>query len=52
MPSELIWIVITSVLTVASVVFQPARVLAIPFATVVVLIAIFWAARRAAEREE
>jgi hypothetical protein len=51
-PAEFWGIVVTSLLTVGTVLWQPARVLAIPLATVVVMIAIFWAARRAAERED
>ncbi len=52
MSTELKWSIITIVLTALTFVFQGARVLTIPFAFVLILIWIFWAARVAAEREE
>jgi uncharacterized membrane protein YqjE len=52
MPSELKGIVVTLVMLVLTFVFPRARVLTIPLFFVLVLIAIFWSARRGAEREE
>jgi len=51
-PSELKGLVGTAVLLALTFVFPRARVLTIPFFFVFVLIAIYWSARRAAEREE
>jgi hypothetical protein len=50
--SELKGILGTLVLMALTFVFPRARVLTIPFFFVFVLIAIYWSARRAAEREE
>jgi hypothetical protein len=52
MPSELKGIVGTAVLIALTFVFPRARVLTIPLFFVLVLIAIYWSARRHAEREE
>lgn len=52
MPSELKGIIVTAVLLVLTFVFPRARVLTIPFFFVLVIVALFWSARRAAEREE
>ena len=52
MPSELKGIALTTVLIVLTFVFPRARVLTIPLVFVLILIALFWSARRAAEREE
>jgi hypothetical protein len=52
MPAELKGIIATTVLIVLTFVFPRARVLTIPFFFVLVLIALFWSARRSAEREE
>ena len=51
-PSELKGIVLTTVLIVLTFVFPRARVLTIPFAFVWILVALFWHARRAAERQD
>ena len=52
MPSELSGSLVTLVLLVLTFVFPRARVLTIPFFFVLILIALFWSARRSAEREE
>jgi hypothetical protein len=52
MPSELKWSLVTIVLIVLTFVFPRARVLTIPFFFVLMLILLFWSARRSAEREE
>ncbi len=52
MPSELKGIIVTTILIILTFVFPRARVLTVPFAFVWLLVAIFWAARRSAEREE
>ena len=52
MPSELQGLVATAIMIVLTFVFPRARVLTIPLVFVLILIAIFWSARRAAEREE
>jgi hypothetical protein len=49
---EFWWILSTTALTADTLVVQRARVLTIPLVFVVILIALFWSARRAAEREE
>jgi hypothetical protein len=49
---EFWWIMSTTALTADTLVVQRARVLTIPLVFVVILIALFWSARRAAEREE
>ena len=46
------WILSTTALTADTLVVQRARVLTIPLFFVVILIALFWSARRSAEREE
>ena len=51
-PSELKGIVLTTVLIVLTFVFPRARVLTVPLAFVLIIIALFWSARRSAEREE
>ncbi len=51
MPSELKGILVSLVLTILTFVFPRARVLTIPFVFVLILIALFWWARRSAERE-
>jgi hypothetical protein len=52
MPSELIGSVAALVAIVLTFVFPRARVLTIPFFFVLVIVLIFWSARRSAEREE
>jgi hypothetical protein len=52
MPAELKGILVTALLMVLTFVFPRARVLTIPFAFVFILIALFWHARRAAERQD
>ena len=52
MPAELKGILVTTLLMVLTFVFPRARVLTIPFAFVLILIALFWHARRAAERQD
>jgi hypothetical protein len=52
MPSELKGIVLTTVLIVLTFVFPRARVLTIPLVFVWLLVALFWSARRSAERKE
>ena len=52
MPSELKGVILTTVLIVLTFVFPRARVLTIPFVFWLVLILLYWSARRAAEREE
>ena len=51
MPSELKGIVLSLIAIVLTFVFPRARVLTIPFFFVLVLIALFWSARRSAERD-
>ncbi len=50
MPSELSGSLVTLVLLVLTFVFPRARVLTIPFFFVLVIILLFWSARRHAER--
>jgi hypothetical protein len=52
MPSELWGSLATIVLIALTFVFPRARVLTIPFFFVLVIILLFWSARRYAEREE
>jgi hypothetical protein len=52
MPGELKGIIVTTIMIVLTFVFPRARVLTVPLAFVPILIGIFWAARRRAEREE
>jgi hypothetical protein len=51
-PAELRYSTFTVGLTVLSLIVPGGRVLTIPFALVLIMIWIFWAARRSAEREE
>jgi hypothetical protein len=51
-PPELFYAVWATGLTVLSLVAQGGRVLTIPFVLVLLMIWLFWLARRAAEREE
>ena len=50
MPSELKGIIGTTVLIILTFVFPRARVLTIPFFFLLVIILLFWSARRHAER--
>src|SRR5206468_668368 len=50
MPSELKGIIGTTVLIILTFVFPRARVLTVPLVFVLILIALFWSARRSAER--
>ena len=50
MPSELKGILVSLIAMVLTFVFPRARVLTVPFFFVLVLIALFWSARRSAER--
>ena len=50
MPRELLGSLVTVVLLVLTFVFPRARVLTIPFFFVLVIILLFWSARRHAER--
>ena len=52
MPSELKGIIGTTLLIVLTFVFPRARVLTVPLVFLLILIALFWSARRSAEREE
>ena len=52
MPAELKGILVSLVAIVLTFVFPRARVLTIPFFFVLVLIALFWSARRSAERDQ
>ncbi len=52
MPSELKGIIGTTVLIILTFVFPRGRVLTVPLVFVLILIALFWSARRRAEREE
>ena len=52
MPTELKGSILTTILIVLTFVFPRARVLTIPFVFVLVIILLFWSARRSAEREE
>jgi hypothetical protein len=51
-PAELCGTIITIGLTVLSMIVPGGRVLTIPFVTALIMIWLFWAARRSAEREE
>ena len=50
MPRELLGSLVTVVLLVLTFVFPRARVLTIPFFFVLIIILLFWSARRHAER--
>jgi hypothetical protein len=52
MPSELKGILVTVLMIVLTFVFPRARVMTVPLFFVAVLLALFWSARRSAEREE
>ncbi len=52
MPQELKGSILTIVLIALTFIFPRARVLTIPFFFVLVIMLLFWSARRAAEREE
>ena len=52
MPSELTGSLVTLLLLVLTFVFPRARVLTIPFFFVLVIILLFWSARRYAERQD
>ena len=52
MPSELWWTIVWTVLTALSVIVPGGRVMTIPFAFCVILVLIFWSARRAADRQD
>jgi hypothetical protein len=52
MPRELWGSLVTVLLIALTFVFPRARVLTIPFFFVLVIILLFWSARRYAEREE
>ena len=52
MPSELKGIIATAIMIALTFVFPRARVMTIPLVFVLILVALFWSARRAAEREE
>jgi len=52
MPSELKYSIVAFLLTVLSFMIPGGRVMTLPFFFVLVLVLIFWSARRSAEREE
>lgn len=52
MPSELKGSLVTLLLIVLTFVFPRARVLTIPLFMILVMVLLFWSARRSAEREE
>ena len=52
MSAEFKGTLLTTLLIVLTFVFPRARVLTIPFVFVLILILLFWSARRGAEREE
>jgi hypothetical protein len=52
MPSELKYASVSAVLMVLSFFIPGGRVLTLPFFFVLVLVLLFWSARRSAEREE
>jgi hypothetical protein len=52
MPSELKGIILTTIMMVLTFVFPRARVMTVPLFFVLILIALFWSARRSAERKE
>ena len=52
MPRELIYTIVSAVLMVGSAVVPGGRVLTVPFAFVLILVLIYWAARVSADREE
>jgi hypothetical protein len=49
---ELKGTIITTILIVLTFVFPRARVLTVPLAFVLIIILLYWSARRSAEREE
>jgi hypothetical protein len=51
MPIELVYAILSLVLTLLSFWMPGGRVLTLPFFFVFVLVLIFWSARRAADRE-
>jgi hypothetical protein len=51
-PAELHYAVWATGFTVLSLVMPGGRVLTIPFVLILIMIGLFWLARRAAEREE
>jgi hypothetical protein len=51
MPSELKYAIIALALMIVSFVIPGGRVLTLPFFFVLVLVLLFWSARRSAERE-
>jgi hypothetical protein len=51
MPSELKYAIIALALMILSFVIPGGRVLTLPFFFVLVLVLLFWSARRSAERE-
>ncbi len=51
-PAELYYAVWATGLTALSLVMPGGRVLTIPFALILMMVGLFWLARRAAEREE
>jgi hypothetical protein len=51
-PAELHYAVWATGLTALSLVMPGGRVLTIPFALILMMVGLFWLARRAAEREE
>jgi hypothetical protein len=52
MPSELKYAILAFVLMVLSFLIPGGRVMTLPFFFVLVLVLLFWSARRSAEREE
>ena len=52
MPSELKYSIAALLLTILSFFVPGGRVLTLPFFFVLVLVLVFWSARRSAEREE
>jgi hypothetical protein len=52
MPTELRYAILTTILTIGSAWVPGGRVLTVPFAFVLIIILIFWAARVSAERED
>lgn len=52
MPAELKYSILALALTILSFLVPGGRVMTLPFFFVLVLVLIFWSARRSAEREE
>ncbi len=52
MPAELKYSILTLVLTILSFYVPGGRVMTLPFFFVLILVLIFWSARRSADREE